>query len=192
MSAAPPTFRRSTPKCEEDLRAFYTSLASTVRWASYHADADDPAYCLKETGIELRMLEASYFNTVSWVLTQRNQLLDDHPAKSSPANADEGRLLVYNPEAGGCDAAAEVLTGGLLDVFFAPPPATWVAMFGDTRRQHWFDTYLVAWIPDVFVELVDSAIKSESCEGAIAWLEDSYNALSIQLFGDRYAIDEEE
>lgn len=182
-------FRRSSPKCEEDLRPFYTSLAATVRWASYHADADDPEG-LNETGIMLRKLEPSYFDTLTWVTTQRDYLLDDHPAKSSPANADEGRLLVYNPEAGGTDPAVEALTDGLLDPFFAPPVATWVGMFGDSQRQPWFDTYLVAWIPDVFVEHIERAIESESCEGALAWLEESDNALSRALFGDRFAMDE--
>ena len=39
---------------------------------------------------------------------------------------------------------------------------------------------------------IDGAIRSDSCEAAIAWLEDSYNALSRALFGDRYASREDE
>lgn len=65
---------------------------------------------------------------------------------------------------------SEVETKGYFDVNNTPPWDTWVALLHTPNAKLW-ETSLIAWVPRVFVPLVEAGINviPESC---VLWLED--------------------
>jgi hypothetical protein len=91
------------------------------------------------------------------------------------APLNDGRLLVYFPYANLTDGTAADVSMGFLDGLDAPPWDTWVWFGYDPGRVEpsggYSDAYyLVAWIPQIFVALVDAGIRVSLYD--IFWLSD--------------------
>lgn len=80
------------------------------------------------------------------------------------------------------DGAAEAESHGFLDVNNTPPWDTWVAFVHYPETSE--DSYLLAWTPPEFVQLVDAGIEviPEEC---VKWLEHSDVELRRHIIGRR-------
>ena len=86
-----------------------------------------------------------------------------------------GRLIAYSPDFNLACGVSEVETKGYFDVNNTPPWDTWVALLDAPNAEHW-ESSLIAWVPPIFVPLVQAGIKviPESC---VLWLEDCPSSL---------------
>lgn len=85
----------------------------------------------------------------------------------------QGRLLVYEPDNNMADGAAHLETFGFFDVNNVPPWDTWVAYIVENSGN----SYLVCWIPDIYVSLAQKGIDVNP-EECIYWLDQSKNELA--------------
>src|SRR5262249_23318846 len=95
-----------------------------------------------------------------------------------------GRLAVFYPDMQLADGAAEAETEGFFDIHNTPPWDTWVGLFPADPRPGRFEngseTYLVAYIPEVFVALAGRGI--DVCpDGSLMWLADVDTPLTRTL-----------
>jgi hypothetical protein len=99
-----------------------------------------------------------------------------------PSDLGGGRLLIYFPESDLACGAAEHETEGYFDVHNVPPWDTWVTYIKEPGRNSVSgdDEYLIAWVPPVFVNLVNNGIyvNPEEC---IQWLSDTSVELARTL-----------
>lgn len=161
---------RSVPDVSASLDPFFARLAETASWCTPRADLARPATCLRNPGTYPRRLEADYFSAVSTAASRR---YGGRATSGAPPPVQDGRLMVYYPDADLCCGAAEVETDGWFDVFNTPPWDTWVGFFRDDRPAiDSYANYLVAWVPPVFVELVGRGIEVNP-EQCIRWLDDT-------------------
>ncbi|HEX7286493.1 MAG TPA: hypothetical protein VF532_09940 [Candidatus Angelobacter sp.] len=105
--------------------------------------------------------EAQRQGVVQQVVKTRAQLLNDSHSvivKEETLDLAGGRLLLYFPTENLADGAAEVASGGVLDVNNVPPWDTWVEYSSRT---------LISWIAPWLVSLVEDGIKvnPEQCIG---------------------------
>lgn len=91
-------------------------------------------------------------------------------------------MLVYFPDSELSDGAAEAESRGFLDVYNAPPWASWIAHRSDGGQDPSFDSYLISWIPPCFVDSVTAGI-SVNPEQCIQWLEDADVMLARSFAG---------
>lgn len=82
-------------------------------------------------------------------------------------NLADGRLLLFFPNHSLTDGAAHAASGGLVDYENCPPPATWVAWFG--QADSFYDC-LLAWIPASAVRAVDDGVNVNP-EECIQWAD---------------------
>ena len=92
-----------------------------------------------------------------------------------------GRLLVYNPDESTSDGAAYDATQGFMNGCNEPAWDTWlVYVMGDevsgTYYYHPFDSYLLSWVPDPLIEMVQDAMdcNSDACHHWIADLDSPF------------------
>jgi hypothetical protein len=163
------------------LAAFHERLADTVAWCAPRADAAHPRTCLRTPALAARALEPDYFAAVSTVAHRRRS---EGTHRFIPhLGSREGRLLVYYPDAELADGAAEVESEGFFDVCNCPPWDTWVGIFQDHRPAgDAFAIYLVAWVPEVLVDLAARGIEVNP-EECIRWLDDADCELRRLLAG---------
>jgi hypothetical protein len=172
---------RGEPDVSASLDPFLHRLADTASWCTPRADVTRPATCLRDPHTQPRRLEGDYFSAVSTVASRRYH--GAAPARGTPRRVENGRLMVYFPDADLCDGAAEVETDGYFDVFNTPPWDTWVGFFRDDRAEtDAYVNYLVAWVPPVFVELVARGIEVNP-EQCIRWLDETDCGLSRRIAG---------
>ena len=105
------------PDCSGSFGPLLTSLAEAIAWCSSRADPRDPA-ALRDPKIVPRPLSSGYFESVSWVISNRRFNIGQRPAPEATGLAG-GRLLVYFPDADLFDGAAEVESGGFFDARLA-------------------------------------------------------------------------
>jgi hypothetical protein len=94
-----------------------------------------------------------------------------------------GRLLVFYPDATLSDGAAEAASGGFFDMENVPAWDTWVLATEDSRHAAdpvSYSSYLVCWVPPVWVDPVDFGIRVNP-EECILWASDVDTALTRQL-----------
>lgn len=97
----------------------------------------------------------------------------------SAADLRGGRLLVFFPDEGLSDGAAEVETRGFFDLDNAPPWDTWVGLFRDVEAERSAD-YLVSWVPKRLVDLIDRGIRANP-EECICWLDGTSLTVAVHL-----------
>jgi len=85
---------------------------------------------------------------------------------------EDGRLLLYFPDANLADGAAEAETDGFFDIHNVPPWDTWIGLFRDGSSDPSFTDYLVSWVPGDFVPLVERGIYVNP-EHCTLWLADT-------------------
>lgn len=173
---------RGEPDVSASLDPFLRRLEETASWCMPRADVSRPATCLRDPGLRPRLLEPSYFATAASVAFRRYHGVA--PAAGPPRLVEHGRLMVYHPDADLCDGAAEAETDGWFDVFNTPPWDTWAGFFQDDRADTAaYATYLVAWVPPVFVDLVGRGIEVNP-EQCIRWLDETDCGLRRRLAGE--------
>lgn len=170
------------PFTDEQAQGFMKLVAETAAWCTRQADANDPANTLRTFQPRPGLLKSreSQVGDIAW---QRSERLSAMEMDLEPA-ADllGGRLLAFDPEASLFDGMANIETGGFFDNDNVPPFDTWVTYVydeaywrpivpGETRGWDAFQTYLVAWIPPVFVESVGYGIEVNP-EECILWLDE--------------------
>jgi hypothetical protein len=117
---------------------------------------------------------------VEQLAIQRAQLLHEHnilvPKIVSPLT--RGRLLAFNLDQTLSDGAANIASHGFLDCDNIPAWDTWIMyVTGDpvVTPSAWTwgpaDSYLLSWIPEVFVDLVSDGIDVNP-EACILWATD--------------------
>ncbi|HST59188.1 MAG TPA: hypothetical protein VLK84_10875 [Longimicrobium sp.] len=169
---------RGEPDVSASLAPFLRRLEETASWCTPRADVSRPATCLRNPDRRPRLLERSYFATVAAVTSGRYH---GASTKGTPKFVEQGRLMVYHPDADLCDGAAELETGGYFDVFNTPPWDTWVGFFQDDGVDgDAYTHYLVTWVPPVFEELVARGIEVNP-EQCIRWLDETECSLRRRL-----------
>ena len=159
------------PDVSASIIPFAVRVGETAAWCRERVDVTRPATCLRDPRTQPRRLEPDYFAAVRTAVSSRPRGAGAPVPK--PAWDREGRLMVYHPDAGPCDGAAEIMTDGWLDVFCCPPWDTWVGFFRDGRPADPSSAnYLVSWVPAAFVELAARGMDAAP-DRCIAWLDDT-------------------
>lgn len=86
---------------------------------------------------------------------------------STPA---KGRILYFEPSLSLFDGAAMVASGGFFDVETFPPSDTWIAYVGEEPNPRFLSGYILSWVPESLVELIDGALKVDPLE-SIRWAQ---------------------
>lgn len=169
---------RELAKYEEN--DFRTSLAETIAWCVKHGSLDDSERSLRTfTPIYESLITRS--EQVRTIAKQRSERCKEEAGllRLDPAiNLAGGRLLAYFPDTDLYDGAAENETGGFFDAHNRPPEDTWVLYFddyelvgrGDKPLFAHFEGFLIAWIPQNFIELANSGIEVNP-EQCIQWFD---------------------
>jgi hypothetical protein len=96
-----------------------------------------------------------------------------------------GCLLVYNPDESTSDGVANVATQGFINDDNEPAWDTWISYVkGDpvngTRYYQPFDSYLLSWVPDPLIEVVQHGMdcNSDNCQH---WITDLASPFIQQL-----------
>jgi hypothetical protein len=92
-----------------------------------------------------------------------------------------GRLLVYNPDESTSDGVAHDATQGFITGCNEPAWDTWIAyVMGDsvsgTPYYHPFDSYLLSWVPDPLIEMVQGSMdrNSDDCHHWVNGLDSAF------------------
>jgi len=150
-----------------------------------------------------------YLDNIPWrqemvdnVVSRRAPLVDTASALNAhrEPDAEAGRLLAFTPDHTLSDGAAAVETGWLLDDYDAPPWDTWVIyVAADTpggydptwRRRYlsgeisvdpkiFADNYLIAWIPNDLVPLVQKGMEV-TIATPLKWLDELKSPFADRL-----------
>lgn len=147
-------------------------------WCMPRLDATRLATCWRSETTRPRHFESSRAATVAGlILDRRNRLGQVLTPKAGP-----GRFLVYFPDANLSDGAAAVETRGLFDVYNEPPWDCWIAWCSRPEASDGsYREFLVAWMPDVVVPIVQRGIdvNPEECIQWLAGLPVQYHAAFI-------------
>lgn len=159
---------------------FRLRLAQTILWCAPRADVSNPKDCLRTPELRPRVFERDRFSAVDTVAIERERYGDiEFRHAQVPKDLGGGRLLAYFPETNLYDGAAEVHTDGFLDVDNLPGWDTWIAFFEDEPETN-YGSYLIAWIPPEFVEVVSEGIAYNP-EECIIWLADTDVSFAQEL-----------
>jgi len=164
----------------ESAENFKLHLAQTILWCAPRVDIANPKDSLRTPELRPRVFERDRFSAVDFVATERQRQggVKFRDAQL-PKGLCNGHLLAYFPETNLYDGAAEIHTDGFLDVDNLPGWDTWVAFFEDEPETN-YGSYLIAWIPPQFVELVSEGIDCNP-EECIMWLSDTKVSFAQQL-----------
>lgn len=159
---------------------FRLHLAQTIFWCAPRVDVANPKGCLRTPELRPRVFERDRFSAVDFVAIER-ELKGGVEFRDAqlPKGLCGGSLLAYFPETNLYDGAAEIHTDGFLDVDNLSGWDTWIAFFEDEPETN-YGSYLIAWIPPEFVELVSKGIDCNP-EECIMWLSDANISFAQQL-----------
>jgi hypothetical protein len=151
---------------------FGLRLAQTILWCAPRVDVSKPKDCLRTAELRPRVFERDRFSAVDFVAIERERYggVELRDAQL-PKDLGGGHLLACFPETNLYDGAAEIYTNGFLDVDNLPGWDTWVAFFEDEPEIN-YGSYLIAWIPPEFIELVSEGIAFNP-EECIMWLSNT-------------------
>ncbi len=175
-----------------------------MQWCARLADPSRPAECLRTPELRLRSLEGGFLRTVWSVQITREHLLSRmakdqrheyrQACEAAAAPDARGRLLLYFPDDGLADGAAEAVTGGFFDLHNAPPWDTWVAFFDfhyledEEKEPGGRASYLIAWVPSPLISVADRGIEVNP-GGCIAWLDHSQMERAKKLLSIGKSVD---
>jgi hypothetical protein len=172
---------------------FMKLVAETSAWCTHQADANDPANSLRTLRPRPGPLMSRESQVCSVTWERRGQLREIGLGGQEPAkDLCGGRLLAFDADGTLSDGVANSESNGFFDDDNVPPYDTWVwFVYDEAYRRRMagtetadrlpaFETYLVAWVPPVFVELADYgiAINPEAC---ILWLDEMDTPFAQEL-----------
>ncbi len=157
-----------------DWEPVMTRLAETIAWCEPRATLEDTKRCLRSEQLQPWLMARDRAAMVSLVAIWRaHKVRGKLRPIARHTDLRGARLLVYFPELNLDDGAAELASHGFLDAQSTPPWDTWIALGHDPALKHLSkDTYLLAWVPPIFVDLVSCGIAMYQ-EPCIVWLEDA-------------------
>lgn len=162
-----------------DERKFKQRLAETIAWCSRHGSLDDPKNSLRTFSEDLPYFLAPELQ-VSHVASLRREKLYQDGFRNIETLTDlqGGRLLFYTADWTLSTGGSQLETYGFFDAHECPPFDTWVWFVPQAPKgsSDVFDHYLVAWIPPVFLELVEKGIEvcPTECLGRLDKYNDSF------------------
>jgi hypothetical protein len=155
------------------INQFKERLSETSRWCTSKACSHDPANSLRSSELAPDQ-EEDWQAVVESVCERRAHLIGRNPACTPSVAA--GRLLIFDPGLTLSDGAAMVESSGFFDAGNTPPWDTWIAYVKEEpqRSESWtkLDSYLVCWIPVVFVDLVERAVAVNP-ERCLLWSDET-------------------
>jgi hypothetical protein len=156
------------------INQFKLSLSETSRWCTSKACSQDPANSLRSG--ELAPDQGKDWQAVvKSVCERRAHLVGRNPACTA-GGVTAGRMLIFDPGLTLSDGAAMVESSGFFDAGNTPAWDTWIAYVEEEppRPESWtkLDSYLVCWIPAVFVALVDRAVAVNP-ERCLLWADET-------------------
>jgi hypothetical protein len=153
-------------------RAAKNELRETQILCAAKANLSRPMDCLRSEELRPPLLIPSRLEAVDAVRAERKRLIvyESMRDNAAPEAATSGRLIAYNPDFNLACGTSEVETNGYFDVNNTPPWDTWVALL-DAPGAKCFETSLIAWVPPIFLSLVQAGIEviPEQC---VRWLDD--------------------
>jgi len=157
---------------EEILKAAHEASV----WCELTWNRMEPRSSLRTLEFSPEILSTSHFYTVENIISARRYKLEDLNAKAKE-KLTIGNILVYEPDMNISDGISEAESFGYFDTHDCPPWDTWVGYV-----QHPANRYLLSWVPDSAVSLVNdgAAINCVECFYWLSQSEDSW-AKEIQL-----------
>lgn len=143
-------------------------LEETIAWCSNHAKAADPQGSLRSSVLRPWLLAPNRQEVVTTLQRYRTQRLRGAQLSNDGRALRSGRLLLYFPDANLSCGTAEVESHGYFDVENTPPWDTWIGLGYNDAAVSQFREFLLSWVPQDFVELVDAAVQSNP-EECIQW-----------------------
>jgi hypothetical protein len=163
-------------------------LRETQAWCAAKADLSRPKDCLRDERLRPQLLPPSRLYAVEDVRRSRRLHSDRNVSADLGTVIAGGRLIAYSPDWNFACGVSEIETRGYFDVNNTPPWDTWVALVDAPNAKHW-ESSLIAWVPPVFVPLVQTGI-SVIPEGCVLWLEDC--PASLQQLWEKISTAEQE
>jgi len=166
-------------------------LDQCIKWANSIADLHNPKTCFRKlSNSHIDNFRSEYHSQIG-LKDARSEDLDEVYntiyGPLLPPNLKGGRMLVMRPNDTLSDGMAELITNGFFDTDNFPPPMLTATLvdcpefhksdFGIFLRQ---DSYILSYIPKLFVPMVDEAICANA-EESILWLEDEKH-FTAQIF----------
>lgn len=165
---------------------FKENLTQTIWWCSQKSDITNPYECLRTEELRPEIFEESRASAVQTVIYRRLTQGEPVIRNLKPSkNLAGGKLIVYFPNMNLACGVSQDITEGFFDHNNVPPWDTWISYFNDSSKHINEASYLVSWIPPVFIDSVDKAINAipEEC---VLWLEDSDTKISKKLSKKRF------
>jgi hypothetical protein len=153
-------------------------IVETMSWCTQHSILKRTRRCLRPARIAPPPLPINRWKAVETVISARRALIK--VTGEVTINDMSGRLLVYFPDLNLADGAAEVASQDFFDVHNAPPCGTWIGYFEDGGSDPSRSSYLLAWIPQVFLDVARHGVEANP-EKCIVWLSDTQLALRYIL-----------
>ena len=142
---------------------FLKNLSETVAWCSSRPKPWNPIGTFRSPEIAPEFGSSTYKDWVSSVAWQRQSILGGTAGLPDYLYM-RGKILVYFPDENLCHGLEESETEGFVTVDNVPPWDTWIAYIY-TKEEN----FLLSWVPDEFVNLVNSGIEV-SPEECFNWL----------------------
>lgn len=116
---------------------------------------------------------------VDEVCATRSRLLKDYDYRIA-AEPREGRLLLYYPNLTLSDGTAELVSRGFFDADNEPAWDVWVFCDRDESVPIDYGVYLLSWIPNRVVDLVEQGIHFNP-ERCLEWATESKHPFAAKL-----------
>ena len=151
----------------EEIRA---SLEEAVAWCTARMALGSNVDLLRSPELRPWTLAKSRKQAVDWTVNNRRSLLRMMPVTKT--GKWKGRLLIHEPDVTLWERWSESQSYGYVDATDAPPWDTWIAWIEehDPSRTGAPLRYLLSWVPDYYVPIVDDAVDV-STASAIRWLD---------------------
>lgn len=189
-----------------ELSDFKRRLTETVAWCAHRASVTDAANSLRTPALRPAIRPRSIFaasehGSAAWpdfvhsqsqektkiavdtlsrararLLRRAGVILHTDAVAGTLAG---GRLLLSAPDYSLYDGAPEAESFGFIDVGDAPPWDTWVWSVYEPGSA-FYDAYVVSWVPEEFVALVDTGIRVSFLDTTV-WATDVDTPFTRQL-----------
>jgi hypothetical protein len=149
-------------------------LVETISWCLRYSVRNKIRRCLRPGRLAPPPLPHNRSDAVERVIAMRREEFER--TCDVTLNDVVGQLLVYFPDASRADGASEIASKDYFDVHNAPPYGTWIGYFEDRGSDPIHSSYVLAWVPQVFLDCARDGIDANK-DGSIRWLRSTHLAL---------------
>lgn len=153
------------------------ALIETKKWCIPRINRNNPDHSLRSELLGKIIEKFEHFSDsmsfwpnqkeIDSVVETRRIALSDYPLISSSVN--NGRLLLCFPDWSNHNSLSQTVSEEYLDKHDIPPWDTWLRSVNTETS----DFFILAWVPDEFIDLVQAGIDSE-CVGMLYWVNSKY------------------